>query len=73
VTAFRDVHSQGNGTAAVFHYPESAGILSVNISRDDWKKIASAIGEIERGEFTSFEDLKRGFAAKELARKKGGK
>ena len=46
---------------------------SVNISRGDWKKIASSIGEIERGEFVSFEDLKRGFATKELAHKKGGK
>jgi predicted DNA-binding protein len=46
---------------------------SVNISRGSWKKIASAIGEIERGEYISFEDLKRGFTTKELARKKGGK
>jgi predicted DNA-binding protein len=48
-------------------------LASVNISRGSWKKIASAIGEIDRGELISFEDLKRGFAAKELARKKGGK
>lgn len=46
---------------------------SVNISKDNWKKITSAIGEIERGEFVSFGDLKRDYATKALEGKKGRK
>ena len=43
----------------------------VTISKASWKKIASAMGEIERGEYISFGDLKRGYASKTLANKKG--
>lgn len=41
----------------------------VTISRKDWKKISSAIKEIDRGEFVSFEELKRGYASKAVASK----
>jgi predicted DNA-binding protein len=43
---------------------------SVNLSKEGWKKIASAMEEIERGEFISFEELKRGYATKNLDDKK---
>jgi len=33
---------------------------SVSVSQEGWKKIASAMEEMERGEFVSFEELKRG-------------
>lgn len=36
----------------------------VVVSKESWKKIASAVGEIDRGEFVSFEELKRGYASK---------
>lgn len=45
---------------------------SVNLSKEGWKKIASAMEEIERGEFISFEELKRGYATKKLDDKKEG-
>jgi predicted DNA-binding protein len=43
---------------------------SVNLSKEGWKKIATAMEEIERGEFISFEELKRGYATKKLDDKK---
>jgi predicted DNA-binding protein len=43
----------------------------VIISKEGWQRVAAAINEIERGEFVSFEDLKRGFASKTLDHKEG--
>jgi predicted DNA-binding protein len=36
----------------------------VMISKESWNKVVSAMGEIKRGEYVSFEELKRGYAAK---------
>jgi hypothetical protein len=46
---------------------------SVSLSVGEWKKISSAIKEIERGEYVFLEDLKRDFAEKKLAHNKGRK
>jgi len=46
---------------------------SVKLSARDWKKIGEAAKEIERGQYVPLEVLKRDFAEKELARKKGRK
>jgi len=43
------------------------------ISAKEWQGISSAIREIERGEYATLGDLKRDFAGKKLAHKKGGK
>ena len=34
-------------------------LRSVAISRDEWKKVAAGMREIERGEFVSLEELER--------------
>ena len=46
---------------------------SVKLSAREWKKIGEAVKEIERGRHVSLEVLKRDFADKEMARKKGFK
>jgi len=43
------------------------------ISAKEWRGISSAIREIERGDYMTLGDLKREFARKKLARKKGSK
>ena len=43
------------------------------INAKEWQGISSAIREIERGEYVTLGDLKRDFAEKKLAHKKGGK
>lgn len=44
-------------------------IASVKISAKEWEKVQAGIKEIERGEFTTFEELKRGFEKKRMANK----
>ncbi len=46
---------------------------SIALSVKEWERLSDAVKEIERGEFTSFEDLKRGIAEKKLAYRKDRK
>ena len=48
-------------------------IESVSVSAGEWKNITRAIKEMERGEYVSFEELKRDFAEKKLAHKRDRK
>jgi low affinity Fe/Cu permease len=46
---------------------------SVTISAKKWGEIEAGIKEIQDGHFVGLEDLKRGYAEKVVASKKGGK
>ena len=41
-------------------------IEGVKISAKEWEEVQAGIKEIENGEFTTFEELKRGFARKKV-------
>ncbi|MFQ6084455.1 MAG: hypothetical protein ACE5WD_14015 [Candidatus Aminicenantia bacterium] len=46
---------------------------SVKVSAEEWAKIEAGIKEIERGEYVTFKELKRGLEAKKMAHNKNSK
>ena len=44
-------------------------IESVKISAGEWKRVKAGITEIERGKFTTFEELKRDFEKRKVGDK----
>ena len=48
-------------------------LQNVSISAGEWKNVTLAVKEMERGDYASFEGLKRDFAEKKLANKRGSK
>jgi hypothetical protein len=45
----------------------------ITLSVKEWEKLSEAVKEIERGEYVSFEELKRGIAGKKMAYRKSRK
>ena len=46
-------------------------MAEVELSAGEWERVREGIREIERGEYATFEEMKREFARKELANKQG--